>query len=348
MKKIISILFISCLLFIFVTGISFAKNYVLTLSEHDPHAGLKGQILDYWFNEIEKQTDSQVKIKAYWGGALLKGAEQLQGVMEHIVDIAVIYPGFFPKQLPVHQAFVLFPQGPEKWENVKWIYDRAYQEIPELREEIEAMNQIPIFIKSELPRTFISTKPIDSIDDIINQKWRVANRWWLSMLEMVDAIPVSVPWSDCYMALQTGTLDEMIANYDGLHRNKLVEAAPNVFASQKLWWAIPTLYTINLDTWNSIPDDLKKEIIKAGEIAQDAYSEMYEAEFDRLVKEELAEGVKINYFSDDDIAKWADEDNLKKLRAQWIKEQEEIGIKDPAAIINKLKELITEAIEKEK
>jgi len=348
MKKIISILFISCFLFTFVTGIGFAKDYVLKLSEHDPHTGLKGQILDYWFNEIEKQTDNQVKIKAYWGGALLKGPEALQGVMQHIVDIAAIYPSFFPKQLPLHQAFDLFPEGPEKWENVLWVYEQAYQEIPELGEEIEAMNQIPIFIKSELAKAFISTKPIDSIDDMVNQKWRVANRWWLSILETVGAVPVSVPWDDCYMALQTGTLDGMISNYDGLDRNKLVEAAPNVFVSKRLWWAVPTLYTINLDTWNSMPDELKEEIMKAGKIAQDAYSEMYEAEFGRLVEKELAEGVKINYFSDDDIAKWADEGNLEKLRAQWIKEQEEIGIKNPAAIIEKLKGLISEAIEKEK
>ena len=119
------------------SGASFAKDIVLRLSDHDVLGGLKGQIGTFWFNEIEKQTGGKVKIKAYWGGTLFSAEEQLKALSDGVVDIAAIYPDFYPKQLPLFGAFWLFPKGPENWENIRWIYKESIVKISEFDRELK-------------------------------------------------------------------------------------------------------------------------------------------------------------------------------------------------------------------
>ena len=76
-----------------------------------------------------------------------------------------------------------------------------------------------------LPGAFTGKNPLTSLDDIEGDKWRAGDKWGLRFLENAGAVPVSVPWGDVYMALQTGVIDGCFTNYDGLHLMKFDEVA---------------------------------------------------------------------------------------------------------------------------
>ncbi|MBW1960351.1 MAG: TRAP transporter substrate-binding protein DctP, partial [Deltaproteobacteria bacterium] len=313
---------------------------ILKYSDHDPPSGPRYESLVVWFKEIEKRSNGRVKVKAFFGGAMGKSRESLKMVSEGTVDMAFVYPGHFPKQLIANNIFPLFPQGPSKWENVKWVYDRIFSEIPEFSKELEKENQKVLYITSALPASMCATYPVSSLDDLKGKKWRAASKYHLAYLKSVGAIPVSVPWSDCYMALQTGTIDGVLTDYDGMHMTKLDEAAPNVFVSRSLWFGTPFLHNINLDTWNSLSKADQEAILSAADyVSREVFGKHFKAEFDAIVESQKKMGVKVNFWSDSDLAKWNNNPVIPKLRKEWIKEARSVGLTNADELMERVKKI---------
>jgi len=150
------------------------------------------------------------------------------------------------------------------------------------------------------------------------------------------------------MALSTGSIDGVATNLDGEHRTKLDEPAPNVFIMREIWMATPLMYTINLDVWNSLSKDIQDGLMAAGKSASKRFAELYANELNQVTSEQKEQGAIVIYASKEDIEKWVNMDIVADQQEQWVKEAEEIGIKNAAQIMEHMKEVINEAIEKEK
>ena len=349
-KKIITMLFVfvffACL--IVVPEIT-AGTKVLKFSDHDPPSGPRYEALVVWFKEIEKRTNGRVKVKPFFGGAMGKSRESLKMVSEGAVDMAFVYPGHFPKQLIANNIFPLFPQGPTKWENTKWVYDKIYSEIPTFAKEFEKENQKVLFITSALPVSLCAKYPVSVLSDLKGKKWRAASKYHLAYLKSAGAVPVSVPWSDLYMALQTGTIDGVLCDYDGMHMTKLDEAAPNVFVSKAMWFGTPFVHTINLDTWNSISKADQEGILSAADYAsKEAFGDHFKKEFDSIVESQKKMGVKVNFWSDNDLKKWNNNPVIPKLRQEWIEEAKSVGLTTADKMMEQVKKIVDEGIAREK
>ncbi len=151
------------------------SKIVIKYSDSDPPGGMRTDfIADYFLPEIEKLSEGRVEFQDFWGGALLGPPEALKGINDGITDMGFLFPEFFPEQLPLHQIFKLFPVGPGSWKAQRWIYETAYEEIPELKEELAKWNQMPLFTTAGLPGTFTSSYKVEAIEDLEGKKWRTS------------------------------------------------------------------------------------------------------------------------------------------------------------------------------
>jgi len=327
----------------------FSQTIALKYSDSDPPGGMRTDFLkEVWLPEIVKQTNGQVKFQDFWGSALMGPAEALKGCMDGVADMTMIFSDFYPKQLPAMQLFRLFPKSPEKWENIAWIYHQAFEQIPIFMETLEKWGQKLLLVTVGLSSGMSATYPIDGVEDMVGYKWRASSRWHLALLKHLGAIPVSVPWVDVYMALSTGTIDGVLTNYDGLHMMKFYEAGQNILVGPQLWWATPFLMTINIDKWNSLPEDVQEGIMEASRIAEEKFAEVFAGALEKTIQEEKDYGCTVKLMDEDDVALLADEDFWTTQRNIWIQEaKEEFGIKDAAYIMNRLKLIMEEAIAKE-
>ena len=339
---------LSLLLVVCFANISMAKTIMMKYSDHDPPGGMRTKFLkDVWLPEIEKQTGGQVKIQSFFGGALLNSKEVLKGIGDNMTQAGFLYPGHYPGQLPSFTIYKLFPMGPSKFETMAWLYRKVIEEIPEFGQELKRANQKVLLFTAGLPGAFTGKKPIPNLPAIKGQKWRAGDKWGLRFLENSGAVPVSVPWGDVYMALQTGTIDGCFTNYDGLHMMKFDEVAPNLLISKKLWYAMPFIHNVNLDFWNGLPKDVQQSILKACENAEKEFAKVYEAAFDKVKSEQEASGFKVTVMSDADIAQWASADKLDALQKEWVKEGEAAGLKNAASVLEKMKALHKQAMARE-
>ena len=325
-----------------------AKTYKLTLADSTAPVGLRGNGVKILVEEIEKHTNGQVKVQVYWGGSLLKAKEILNGIKDGIVDMGFINPNYYPKQMMVSGAFAIFPRGPSKFHNMSKFYFKCFDEIPEIREELKSLKLKPIHVNTVLSPSVVSTKPFTKFEDFKGKRIRAASRWWLAQLKASGAVPVSVPWGDCYMALQTGTIDAVYTNLDGEHRTKLDEVAPHVYTCKELWVGVPYFYSVNIDKWNRLPKDIQAQLMAAGESASKRFEKIYEAEWDKTIAEQKKMNCTITHASAEDIAKWVSMPVHEELQQVWIKESKAAGMKNPETVIAKMKELLSQAIASDK
>ena len=322
-----------------------SSGLTLNYSDHDPLGGMRTQFVqEVWLPEISRQSNDEIEVRDFWGGALLSSKEILKGVGDGVADLGMVYPGHYPRQLVAHSVFSLFPRGPTDFADMIELYRRAYAEIPALADELRRVNVMPLMITAGLPGAFASTSSLETLDDVAGRRWRGGGKWPLRYLENVGAVPVAVPWGDTYMALQTGTLDGALANYDGMHMTKLDEAAPNVLISRELWYALPFLHVVNLRRFERLPAEARAAMLRAAEVAEREFAGTYERAFEEIRSTQLALGYTVNEISSDDLARWENTDALLEMRAEWIREAESVGLENASDVMEKVTALHKEVM----
>lgn len=319
------------------SGLASAAEINLKYSDHDPTNGMRTNFVqNVWLKEIKNQLGDRVNTQEFWGGSLFGSKEILKGIGDGITQMGFMYPGHYPGQLPAHTIFKLLPKGPKKFSNMVWFYRTVYEEVPAFDEEMKKANVKTLLFTAGLPAGFVGTTPLNSIDDIAGHKWRAGDKWSLRYLGNAGAHPVSIPWSDTYMALQTGAIDGCYTNLDGAHMMKFDETAPNVLVSKSLWNGIPFLHLINRKTFDNMPKDAQEALLKASEIAEEKYSKVYEDTFEQVIKEQKESGVKVTFMSDSDIDKWESAPKLKLLQQQWVEEAKKAGLENAEEILTQV------------
>ena len=146
------------------------------------------------------------------------------------------------------------------------------------------------------------------------------------------------------MALQTGTIDGVFTNYDGLHMMKFDEVAPNLLISKSLWFATPFLHLMNADTFAKLPDDVRQGVLKAGEIAEQRFGAVYNAAFEKVRSEQIKAGYTVNELSSADVVAWENRSELVKLQAEWVEAAKKAGLANAADLMEKMRGYMKQAL----
>ena len=102
----------------------------------------------------------------------------------------------------------------------------------------------------------ISKRPIRTVSDFKGLKVRTFGAVNPKMFKALGAVPVSMTHADAYDGLQRGTLDAVYLTWTGFYVLKLFEVAK--YISDVNFGAIGGyLNYVNLDLWNSWPQNLK-------------------------------------------------------------------------------------------
>lgn len=346
-RSILSCLMALCLI-VGAVGSSSAKSYTFTYATNCPENTMRGVAEKQFIEELEKLSNNRIKIMPYWAQSLVKGKEILKSVGDGVVDLGFININYYPKRLLLNGATGLLEEGPTTYENMIGVYQDIYKKIPELTAEFKKYNQRPVYIYSALPYSFSTKEPLTSLDGLKGMKARSSSRWKLADLGAIGAVPTSVAFSECYMALQTGTIDTVLTNVDAQSRAKLYEVAPNIMIVKEMWLAIPFMITMNEKKFQALPEDLKKVVAQANENAVKRFTEYYPQTLEAEIKKMEDKGVKFTYASAADVKKWVSLPTNKSNQETWVKEVTEKGAQSPEKILQTVFKINNEYLAKEK
>ena len=209
--------------------------------------------LNDWMNTIEEQSKGRVKFKRYPAETLVKVTDQWDSAKGGICDISLVgvpmshgqfpmtaalrLPGFFDNAIQgcvVRQTLLEEGYLASEWGGVKvlWMANNAPWDISCRKKQIRTM------------------------EDLKGLKVASIGEPEISFIKALGAVPVGMPPTEFYIALERGTVDAAWMDVNGQVAFKLYEKAPYITR-------IPgnsnggNVTIMNSDKYNGLPPDIK-------------------------------------------------------------------------------------------
>jgi len=261
-------------------------------------------------DRVGQLSKGRMKIKVFGSGVLAGELEAGGAVSKGVFELWHSYTELYASKEPVFRSSNEWPVNADPLQAAIW-YDAGGSKF--YRDALKPHNLYHMGVTPVAGEHIWSTVPLNSVADLKGLKIRsggVASR----SFKILGAAPVSMSGSDVYQGLQRGVVDAaewttLTVNYGfGLHEVTKYLIMPSYSGGATYDWVA------NLDAWNNLPDDLK-EIV---EVALNETSYKYwmkEKAAERRVLQELEKkGMKIIYWSDEDMRK------LEEARMQVVAE----------------------------
>jgi TRAP-type C4-dicarboxylate transport system substrate-binding protein len=144
----------------------------------------------------------------------------------------------------------------------------------------------------------------------------------LRWLEGTGAVTVDATFNDMYTGLSTGVFDGVMAWPDASEGYKFYEVTPYMFKVDLNSMAIQGI-TVNLDTWNSLPESVQKIFMEVGaeyEVKSAEAARDWDAE---AITNMEGAGLEVTEITPEARVEWAN--SIENLPKMWIEEAEGDG-----------------------
>lgn len=162
-------------------------------------------------------------------------------------------------------------------------------------------NIVPVVYMSAGFRNTIGKVAVSKPDDLKGHIFRIGlGTIGQSFVKAAGGTPTTTStFTECYSALQTNMFDLCEADLELLYNNALYEVSNYLSVTQHMM--NPSMYAVNAQVWNSIPEDyqkiIKDELLTAGE----AIFNNAESSTEEMIGKFEEKGVKVVRFEDVDV-----------------------------------------------
>ena len=246
---------------------------------------------------LEKYTDGRVDFQVYTNSQLGSEREIVEGISLGTIECGVVSTGPLPNFVPDFMVL-----------DLPYLIKDKQKAFPLLDGEIgqNMMKQLePIGIKGMSFwdngfRYITSVDPVIHPEDVKGMKIRtMENEVHMATFQLLGATPTPMAISEFLTAVRQGPVDGHVMV--SISMNKVYEVNPSISLSKHFYSAAPFL--VNLDFYNSLPDDIREAFDKAENEAM-AWEREYCENLDEELKAEME--TKGATFYDVDIDEWAE------------------------------------------
>lgn len=296
--------------------------------------------LEPWAERVEEQSDGRIEVELYpsmqLGGAPPSLIDQ---AADGVVDLVWTLPGYTAGRFPVTEAFELpFMSGYA--EHSSPALCEFYFEY--LQDEYSDVHVITLHTAGS-GVLHMQGETVRSIEDLSGKQVRAPNRVMTEALALLGADPIGMPVPEVPESLSRGVIDGTLLPWEvtaPLRVAELVDSHTG-FASDRGIYTSTFLLAMNLDSYDSLPEDLQGVIdansIHGGcEESRIAGANMDAADIPGM---ELAQeqGNEIYMIPEEDVPAW--QEALEPLHEQWIADMNDRGL-DGEEMIERARELV--------
>ena len=273
----------------------------------------------WWMDEVEKRTNGKVKFDRIFGGPLGKLAAAPENVKVGAFDLGNISVVYNPGLYPLGTVTTLPFMGDDQL-----VHGKAAHELfasGPVNEEFTTLNQKYLGPGMWSAIELMSYEPARTMEDLKQMKIR-AHGGGADILKELGMTPYGIPWGELPAAAERKVVDAMLG---GAPNDAAAFGFGNIFEywnQDEVWYWFPLTFVMNLDTWNKLPDDVKKVM---DEVSAELVMEKGQKPFLELENEStqtlLDQGVKAVRFEELDEVKAARE----KVWQNWVDARAEEG-----------------------
>ena len=207
-----------------------------------------------WADLITEKTNGRVTFTFYYDDTAIDPNAEYQQLVAGIVDIADVHRY-------VNDGFVIT----ENWksftagipaESERWMSYQLWDNYPEYRKEFDGVKVLAQSFNGGTVYQILSVdKKIESPADMKGLTvWCEAD--WNGFVKACGATPVNTPFAEVYSSLQKHMYDAMMIPTETLKSCNFAEVC-KYCVKVDLCYATAPGHLMNLDTWNSLPEDIQ-------------------------------------------------------------------------------------------
>lgn len=311
-------------------------EWKLNATIHTNDTSVKYIGMKNWADAVKEATNGRVEITIFPGATLAPATGALDAVKSGSVDVALVYTPFTPGQFPLAEVIsnpLLGLSTSQQGTNVLW---DLYEQTEELQNEFSEVKLCMLYA-NPANVLIMGKDEISSVASLKGKKLRAPAGAITDILTLWGAEPMLMGPGDVYQALEKGVLDGYVFDYSGINDFALQEISHSYLDLDI--YSGPMTVMMNLNVWNSFPDDIKEAIDSvSGRAPSMEMAEIFQ-EDENTCKEKClgVEGNNLVSLSPDALAEFqaiADEYN-----ATWA-EGVSAGGFDGEAYLSQTKELI--------
>jgi TRAP-type C4-dicarboxylate transport system substrate-binding protein len=262
---------------------------------------------------VEKRSGGRLVMNVEPPGTIVPIREMFSAVSKGLLDFAGVYfGGYHAGMMPETDIETGLPLA---WESSEEVWDAYYQRglLEKIRKIYADKN---VFFLAPCPPGQISqvmgTFPIKSIKDLKGKKIGGVGIVG-EFLKLCGAIPMNVPYVERYMAVKLGTVDGVITGASSLDDLKLRELVTHFIVTPNVN-AYANSFIVNLNSWNALPEDIKKFINEETRyLIADQHSMLDGTECRLAIAKSIKENkLKVVHLPDDEV-EWLRHETMTKV-----------------------------------
>ena len=238
------------------------ENYNLKFSLAVSESNFQAESWRTWADAVTEATDGRVTFTFYYDDTLIDANTEYQQLLSGVADIADVHR-YANDGFNISEVWKSLTSGIPEDAAVDFSY-RLYEEFDAISDEFKDVKVLAQgFNGGTMYQLLTVNKEVKQPSDMAGLTiWCEAD--WNGFVEKCGATPVNTPFSEVYSSLQKNMYDGMLIPTETLQSCNFAEVC-KYCVKLNLSYASAPGHLRNMDTWNSLPDDIK-EIIDSEEI----------------------------------------------------------------------------------
>lgn len=304
------------------------ETYEWNFADYSAPTNVTAKAMVDWAANLEELTDGRVKIKFFYSESLLKAQEIMPGVGDGRADLGYMAAQYHASELPLSQITGV-PFLNDNAERGARTFQDLYENNEALQEEWNKQGVhiiSPVFTPNAI---VVSKKPVESLDDFRGTKVRTLG-YQAEAFKQIGATPVGIPQPEVYTSLERGVLDMASGTTLDLAASLGFEEVTDYYIGIPTGQYVIAANVMNLELWESLPQDIKDAIDEANEQYMTDVIERLTAREAEACEQATSASVEMIMLGEDVAEEWesAVGDSVLDI---WTKDATDAGAADPAA-----------------
>jgi tripartite ATP-independent transporter DctP family solute receptor len=265
------------------------KPITLRLAHYAAESHPLGEAAKFFAKAVEEKSKGRIKVQVFPANSLGAPQDICEQVRMGTLDMSLNTGGQLSQYVPQYMAIQL----PFIWNGPEHVYKVLDGEGGKMLADLSAKQNFLVLSNWDWGFRHItnSKKPINTPDDLKGLKIRVPPEKAMEVtLSTLGAIPVSINYSELYMALSQGVVDGQENPLLAIYTEKFYE--PNKHIALLGYMYNNAVHLISKNAWDKLPEDLRTIVKEVSEEARDYMRKEMNDKEAAIIKELEAKGVK--------------------------------------------------------
>ncbi|MEM8551034.1 MAG: TRAP transporter substrate-binding protein [Pseudomonadota bacterium] len=234
-----------------------AQEFTLRIQNHQSPESLSGKNIAQWVDDVQTMSGGRVAIEMFYSSAIVKSVETFDAAINGIVDADFTNGSYQTGKDPAFQFVSDVMGGYETpWQFYAWLYNGGGMELTQKLYNSYNMHLLGWQIPGM--ESLNAAKPLRTADDLKDWKFRSPPGMQTMIFENLGASPVVIDLTEVFTSLETGIIDG--ADASNVSTNKSLGIYDLVqHTTYPGFHSMPAdHFAINLDVWNSLPEDIQR------------------------------------------------------------------------------------------